>query len=468
MLLPEIQQIANSGVNKATFALVDEGGVSLTYSQLAEALSRLPQNQSGMVIIYCDNSIESVLSYLFFSEIFDAVALLPAVTTSEVRQKFRELYSPDFEVEPVKLRKLRRAAELPNWIEASLEPARSSSAVQNSLSNNTLTKVLLLSTSGSTGSPKMVRLARTAVVANARDIAAGLDLSSADIAPTLLPLSYSYGLSVVNSILISGGCVATGNFDLLSRSTRKFLVDSGATHIAGVPSSYELYERVGLLASPPDGVRQFTQAGGKLPLQKISQIANRLHLIGKDFRPMYGQTEATARMAITESGDALNNPEFVGRAIQSGEITLQQHDEKNNELVFRGPNVMLGYANDRSDLLLGDINQGKLFTGDIGELDENGRVRILGRIKRIAKISGFRINLDELEAQLAPLGEIYVTSNDNKLLIAVRQGVRVGTVQEFLGSRNLFARSYVILEFSNFPTLANGKLDMKAIGAQFE
>jgi long-subunit acyl-CoA synthetase (AMP-forming) len=108
---------------------------------------------------------------------------------------------------------------------------------------------------------------------------------------------------------------------------------------------------------------------------------------------MYGQTEATARIAYLPPDRVLDKPDRVGMPVPRGRLSLAD----DGELVYEGLNVMLGYARRRADLASGDVNHGRLATGDLASVDHEGFYSIVGRKRRIAKLSGQRVNLDELE-----------------------------------------------------------------------
>ena len=284
---------------------------------------------------------------------------------------------------------------------------------------------LLLSTSGSTGSPKTVRLTLAAVEANARQIVQALEIGPAERAPTTLPLSYSYGLSVLNSHLMAGAAVILTQEGLTSRRLWQSLTDCGATSFTGVPASYQLLCRLDLETLAPPSLTTLTQAGGALAPAQLNRLRDFVGRRGGRLFVMYGQTEATARMAVLPPEDLPHCLGAAGRALPHGRIEVVDDDGTPlpaaaiGHIRYRGPNVMMGYGESRADLALGDLLGGSLDTGDLGTLDAGGVLWITGRHKRMAKINGRRINLDEVETLAAGFGPAAVTAGNETVQVAL-------------------------------------------------
>lgn len=256
---------------------------------------------------------------------------------------------------------------------------------------------LLLSTSGSTGSPRLVRLSREALQANAASITEYLALGPEERAITSLPMNYSYGLSVINSHLLAHGSLVLNNDSALSRDFVRRVRAHGVTSVAGVPYVYQMLMRSGFFKQDLPTLRTLTQAGGKMDDKLIRQVAEHANATGRRFFVMYGQTEACARISYVPANRLKDKIGSIGVAIPRGRLSLSP---SNDELVYEGPNVMLGYAERRDDLARGDELQGRLLTGDLGRVDEEGFFYITGRLKRFIKVSGNRIGLDDVERAL--------------------------------------------------------------------
>lgn len=329
---------------------------------------------------------------------------------------------------------------------------------------------VLLSTSGTTGAAKLVRLDRGAVDANAAAIGKYLDLGGGDRAITTLPIHYSYGLSVVNSHLATGGAILLTGRSVVDEEFWDFFTAEKATSLAGVPYTYELFERIGLRRRQLPSLRTMTQAGGRLPPETARTYAEWAQGAGVRFFVMYGQTEATARMAYVPPELLLDNPGCIGVAIPGGAFHLideaghvVESDDAQGELVYRGPNVMAGYA-----LCEGDLAKGRelseLRTGDLAVRDARGLYRIVGRKNRFSKLFGLRISFDEVEAQLRAQGlRAMVTGNDAYLAVGVVSAAPQAVAESLSQSLSLPASVIQVVGYSELPTLSSGKMNYQSL-----
>ncbi|WP_082620966.1 AMP-binding protein [Nocardioides sp. Soil796] len=265
---------------------------------------------------------------------------------------------------------------------------------------------LLLSTSGSTGSPKLVRLSQDNLTSNAASIADYLGLTDADCGITSLPLHYCYGLSVLHSHLSVGVAVALTETSVVDRCFWELFEQAGVTGLSGVPHTFDLLDHTGFADRPLPRLRYVTQAGGKLAAERVRGYHRTGRRSGWDFYVMYGQTEATARMAYLPPDLAEEWPQAMGRAVPGGSLRLEPVEGAGGdvgELVYAGPNVMMGYAEHPRDLAL-DAMPGELRTGDLARELPHGLFEVVGRSSRFTKVFGLRVNLDDVEAHLAGHG----------------------------------------------------------------
>ena len=263
---------------------------------------------------------------------------------------------------------------------------------------------LLLSTSGSTGSPKLVRISHANLVSNARSIVEYLGLAPGDRGATTLPLHYSYGLSIITSHLAAGASVLLTELSVVEPAFWSDVEAAGVTSLAGVPHSFDLIEASGARPLELPTLRCITQAGGRLGPERVRQWARDSAAHGVDFVVMYGATEATARMAYLPPALAEQRPEAIGIAIPGGALRIDAPDDEGcGELVYTGPNVMMGYASTPADLARGP-ELDALRTGDLARRAADGLVEIVGRSSRFVKIFGLRVDLDRVEALLAERG----------------------------------------------------------------
>jgi non-ribosomal peptide synthetase component E (peptide arylation enzyme)/peptidoglycan/LPS O-acetylase OafA/YrhL len=330
---------------------------------------------------------------------------------------------------------------------------------------------VLLSTSGTTGSAKLVRLSDDNVAANAASIAEYLQLSAADRAITCLPLQYSYGLSVANSHLSVGASLLVTDRSIADPEFFELFDRLGATNFQGVPHSFQILARTAFLDQRRPGLRFFTQAGGKLDEASVTRFAEYAADNKAKFFVMYGQTEATARIAFVPPADLLANPGVIGQAIPQGTLAVELDgqpvpDGSEGELVYRGPNVMMGYAVAREELALGRVLT-ELKTGDLAKRLPSGYFKITGRASRFLKLFGLRIGLDDVEERLRDIGvTAAATGTDAKLIIALEGNGGAERIGAFVGEKFKLPKAvYTIVEVDVIPRNANGKVDYPAIRA---
>lgn len=328
---------------------------------------------------------------------------------------------------------------------------------------------LLLSTSGSTGSPKLVRLSRANIEANARSIAAYLDLCSTDRAITSLPLHYCYGLSVLTSHLVSGASVVLTDLSVADECFWGLARSTGATSFAGVPHTFDLLESTGFEARDLPALRYVTQAGGRMPAAQVARFAELGRRRGWELFVMYGQTEATARMAYLPPALAADRPGAIGIPVPGGELRIDPLPELSGgpdvgELVYTGPNVMMGYAECAADLARGSETT-ELRTGDLARQADDGLFEITGRLNRCAKVFGLRVDLDRVERQLGDAGlPARVVSDDGRLhafVTRTRHGRRIREqVARLAAVPPMVVRVHRLAEL---PLTASGKTDYAAL-----
>lgn len=339
---------------------------------------------------------------------------------------------------------------------------------------------VLLATSGSTGNPKLVRLSRAAVLANARSIADALRLDADEVAPTSLPLHYSYGLSVLNSHLVTGATVLIQGSGVLGRPFWQAVEEHKATSLAGVPYHYEMLRRLKFEPAKYPSLRTLTQAGGKLRTERIAEFADKMRAVGGRLYVMYGQTEATARMAILPADRLDEKLGSAGQAIPGGEFTIRAaagggpaaesggsvDHEASGEVIYRGPNVMMGYAETEAELAAGDQLGGVLATGDLGYLDADGFLFITGRLKRIGKIFGTRVNLDDIEHLLRGHAPAAAVPGEDKVVIRLEgadSGACRAAAKSLAEQLHLHVSGFDVRGIDALPLLASGKINYRAL-----
>ena len=329
---------------------------------------------------------------------------------------------------------------------------------------------LLASTSGSTGSPKLVRLSYDNVHSNASAIAEYLRLDPHDRAATTLPLQYCYGLSVVNSHLLAGASILLTERSVTEEEFWQDAADHRITSFAGVPHTFEMLEAGRFAERALPSLRYLTQAGGRLAPEVVRRFARLGEERGFQLFVMYGQTEATARMAYLPPHLIENSAGTIGRTIPGGRFRIDADDGTEapqgspGELVYEGPNVMLGYALTPADFELGRTVH-ELRTGDLARFRDDGLYEIVGRMNRFVKIFGLRIDLDRVERLLADERiEVRVASADERMLLFATSDRSARRAREraaaLVGIPMRAIGAYAVAEF---PCTSSGKPDTAAL-----
>jgi long-chain acyl-CoA synthetase len=269
---------------------------------------------------------------------------------------------------------------------------------------------LVIFTSGSSGDRKGVMLTHRNLVANTESILKYLNISANDRMNVILPFSYSYGLSLLNTHLRVGASLYLHNSPHIG-SIISELEEYKCTGLAGVPSTFQiLLKRTPFLTSKLHSLRYLTVAGGKLDEKYVKQMTSSLHHL--DFYIMYGATEATARMSYLSPELVGRKPGSIGKAIDG--VTLELVGEGGGsvsegeigEIVARGQNIMLGYLDDPGGTRQ-VLSDGRYSTGDLARRDEDGDLYIVDRKNSLIKSMGFRVSPLAVERVLRdhPLAE---------------------------------------------------------------
>ena len=361
------------------------GSEQLTYAELADRVDDAAAALAGprrLVLVTASTTVAGLVGYLGALRAGHVALLAPAGDPATVAS-LRRTWDPDVVL----------------GSDATVIAARTGS--RHELHEDL---ALLMATSGSTGSPRLVRLARESLDANAAAIADSLDVRPTDRAVTTLPLHYCYGLSVVHSNLLAGAAVLLTDASVTDAGFWSTVREHRATSLHGVPHTFALLERVGLAEMDLPHLRYVTQAGGRLEPAQVRRWASVGERRGWRLVVMYGQTEATARMAYLPPDLAATSPEAIGTAVPGGQLRIDDPDDDGvGEIVYTGPNVMLGYAHTPADLALGRTVT-ELRTGDLGRRRADGLFQVTGRRSRFVKPFGVRVDLDATETLLAARG----------------------------------------------------------------
>lgn len=387
---------------KDNIAVFTEFGEKISYQKLNELCLALTSHikERCLVLNLCQNELGSLVGYVGFLNAKIVPLMLRADLDSTLLNEMIKTYLPTYLNVPSAL------ATNFGEFEKIYENLNYTLLKTNFSSNYALSDdlALLLTTSGSTGSPRLVRQSYKNLIENTKSIVEFLKLDSTEKAITTLPMNYNYGMSIINTHLWVGASIILSNKSIMQKEFWQQVRELKATSFGGVPYTYEMLDRLRFFRMDLPNLRYLTQAGGKILPALHEKFAKWAQENGKKFFVMYGATEATARMGYLPAAKCLEKCGSMGVAIPGGKFSLINENgeeikecETIGELVYEGENVALGYAQCGEDLGKEDEFKGKIKTGDMAKFDSEGYFYIVGRKKRFLKIYGNRVSLDEVE-----------------------------------------------------------------------
>ena len=451
-------------IEKNTSAFKDVDGNTLTYKDLFDFSKSFGQqiNKRTLVFILSENTFGSVAGYIASLENKIVPLLLNCATENQLRDNLIAVYQPEYLWIPeymISEFDYENVFSAYDYVllKTNLKPP----VLHNSLS-------LLLPTSGSTGSPKLVRHSYTNIEENAKNVGQVFEITPSDRALAILPMYYTMGLSVITSYLTAGATILLFNGSLTDGAFWKFLKEQKATVFTGVPFSFDIISKLRFTRMDLPDLKIISQGGGKLSSALFNDFADYAERTGKKFIATYGQTEGTARMAYLPAEFAKTKIGSIGKAIPNGKLFLIddngneiQDADVAGEMVYSGPNVTLGYAISGDDLQKGDERNGVLSTGDIAIKDKDGFFYIVGRISRFLKLYGIRIGLDEVEQLIFQnFGvENMCTGTDEKMKIYItKEGILEEISAFVIHKTSLYHQAFEVVYIPSIPRNDVGKI----------
>ncbi len=447
--------------SEATFTYQEIENICLTIESV------LPDTKQ-LVLIKAKVNVETIIGYLSFLRSNYAIIMIDASVDDSSIGNIIETYQPNFIWEE----KNAATDYLMTHKHYGLKK------LNNEILNIHPDLSLMLSTSGTTGSPKMVKLTKDNLYANSKSIVQYLGIQQNHRAISNLPLYYSYGLSILNTHLEQGASMVLTDESIMSKAFWNIFNKFNVTTLSGVPYHYEILRRIGFMKMELPSLKYMTQAGGKLNQKLVKEYALWADQNNVNFCVMYGQTEATARMSYLPMEKTLEKDTSIGIAIPGGQFTLQNllngtiidDVDTDGELIYTGKNVMMGYAMSLADLAKGDELHGTLHTGDIARKDKDGFFYITGRLKRFIKIHGNRVGLDEVEQYLKSFHfDVLCTGIDNKLMIASANEDNIENIKQIVIEKYAFHHTVVKVKYvKEFPVSNTGKIQYQTLIGQFD
>jgi acyl-CoA synthetase (AMP-forming)/AMP-acid ligase II len=450
-------------------ALITGDGACVTYREMLAAADHVAASveQRRLAFLVCRNDLESVVGYVGLLRAGAAVALVRDSLDDELFARLLDDYRPEYIFGPPRRRFPAGYSTTATYGGHCLATgATAEHAIHEELA-------LLMSTSGTTGTPKMVRQSFRNIESNALAIASYLEIDSSHRAITTMPMSYSYGLSILNSHLLAGASVVLNESSVVDRRFWDLARSSETTSFGGVPYMYATLKKLNFAKMELPALKYITQAGGKLDPDLALELAELCAARGIRFYVMYGQTEATARIAYLPWTHARLKPSSIGLPIPGGRLRLEDDDGSPieaggvpGELVYEGANVSLGYSCRRADLAKGDENRGVLRTGDIAVRDADGFYYIVGRKARFLKLFGSRVSLDDIEQWLGDAGyECACAGTDDCLRVYVARLHHPEFIRDFIARRTGINRVAIsVVSVDDIPLNDSGKIRYAALG----
>ena len=456
-------------------AATDDSGRSITYRQLNDEAQALSETIGKRCLVFslCRNEIGSLLGYVAFLNNKIVTAQFSSNLDRTLLNDLMDIYKPSYLWAPVDVKDKSDMVSVYDSHEYCL--LSTGYATGYELYDEL---ALLITTSGSTGSPKLVRQSYVNIKSNMVSIAEYLGIDENERPITTLPMNYVYGLSIINSHLLKGATLLLTDKGIMQKEFWSFFTEAKATSFGGVPYTYEMLDKLRFYRMSLPDLKTMTQAGGKITPELQEKFARYAEETGKNFVVMYGASEATSRMGYLPPEKALEKKGSMGIPIPGGKFTIIDDSGAEikeafttGELVYEGDNVTLGYAECGDDLSRGDERNGRLETGDMAQYDEDGYYYIVGRKKRFLKVFGNRVNLDELDRMIKGSFSIEVASSgiDDHIFIFVTEEAIVDELKRFVAEKTKINPSaFKVIVIEEIPKNDSGKVLYKELAKFYE
>ena len=449
-------------IDPQRIAAIDSNGSTLKYAEIAQLSQHITSlvSQRALCFLLVENNIGGIAWTMSMLDSRQLVPLILNVKTEEaLLQQLLATYQPTYICAPESFSIEGTFVDQQYGYQLT-KVSEDICPLYEDLSH-------LLPTSGSTGSPKLVRHKYDNIEAAGLNISTFFELKETDRPLMVLPLYYTMGLSMVFSHLRVGATILITGLSMTDPNFWKFLKEEQATSFTGVPYSFQILNLMRFFRMDLPHLDLLTQGGGKMPTDLNIKFAEYCRDKGKRWIATYGQSECTARMAYLPAKWAIDKVGSIGIAVPNGELSLidaegnpitSPHTE--GEMCYRGKNVTMGYAREQADLALGDERNGYIRTGDLAYFDEDGCYYIVGRMGRFLKLFGMRVGLDECEqiVQTDCAIECACVGTDEKMLVYITNADKQNDVKDTLVQKtHIVATSFQIRVINEIPKNEAGK-----------
>lgn len=463
-------------INKQKFdsvALIDNEGNRVTYGELVKLMNTVGTQVEprSLIFILCKNNVGSMAGYLGFVEYEAVPVMLNAQIDNELLNNLLNIYTPAYiwaPSEDVNRFKYETVFECYGYslLKTDCEIYPLNDKLQ-----------LCMTTSGSTGSPKLVRYKKGNLEANAKNVAIAFGWTEHEHPVCDLGMQYTMGLNVINTHLYVGATVLLTTYNIMSSEFWDYIKKERGTNFTGVPFSYDLFYRLHFERMDLPDLHTLCQGGGKLTDARFIQLAEYAQKTGKRFIASFGTTETSARIACLPAELAPSKIGSIGRAIPEGELFLIDENGKilnepvaEGEMCYRGPNVTMGYAVCKEDLMKGDEFNGEYHTGDLARRDEDGCYFVTGRLSRFLKLLSYRVSLDQSERLIQQeFGiECACSGTDQCMNIFITHEGKRDMVKEFISTKiGLFKNLFRVYVVPKILRNESGKIRYKEMDAEY-
>lgn len=458
---------------KTSVALVDNEGNRITYGELAEKLVDVGKKVEPRctIFILCKNTVGAMIGYLGFIQNEAVPLTLSSKIDETLLKSLLETYTPAYMWVPQEdVEKFSYEAMFTTYGYTLLKTGNKLYPINDKLQ-------FLMTTSGSTGSPKLVRYKKGNLEANAKNVALAFGWTDKERPVCDLGMQYTMGLNVINTHLYVGATVLLTTYNLLSGAFWDYIKTERATNFTGVPFSYDIFYKLRFERMNLPDLTTLSEGGGKLTDARFIQLAEYAQRTGKRFIASFGTTETSARMSCLPAELALTKTGSIGRAIPEGELFLVDEKGKiltdpitEGEMCYKGPNVTMGYAVCKDDLLKGDEFNGVYHTGDLARRDEDGCYFVTGRLSRFLKLLSYRVSLDQSEQLIQQEFNIECacSGTDQRMNIYITDESKKTEVLEFIAAKtNLYKSLFKVFVVDRFLRNDSGKIRYKDMDAQY-
>lgn len=450
-------------------AMIDDSNGRLTYGELTAQIDAVKNVLPERELVFClsENKVGSLAGFLSLYDNKDVCLLLSSHIERGLLDTLYTTYHPSYMWMPAELVEEFKYDVVYTAMDYALcKTGNVAPQMHADLS-------MLMTTSGTTGSPKLVRHKYGNIESNAKNVASVFGWTPEDRGIIDLPMQYTMGLNVVASHLYAGATVMLLAASLVSPLYWKFIKEQKGTNFTGVPYSYEILSKLRFQHMDLPFLHTLAEGGGKLSDLQFETFVKFAEEKGKRFFATFGTTETSARLAYLPPKDAATHIGSIGTAIPDGRLSLVDENgneittpDKEGELRYDGPNVTMGYGSCVEDLMKGDEFCGTYYTGDIAKMDADGYFYIVGRKKRFLKLFGLRVSLDQSEKIIKEAFNIECacTGDDNQMRIYISDYTLCDDVKKLISEKTgLVLKSFEVIVINEIPRFESGKINYKVL-----